>query len=291
MTPKHPTRILPLLALAAAWVSPASHAQDGEASATALPAPDARTFIPDSLEVPVFVPPAPPVEKQVPAMRVDDTVSVPTAAGHTLTVLRGEASTLPDIPAPVVMEQRPPRELTAEELARRTEARRLRLHFSAQVHPNGVSVIRWQHPDTEEPYEAICGFDVNLLAGLGRFSSDGKIYQLDFIPPGVVPTDRRPFPKLPAPTPPEAAPDTVTPTPGHADDPIGTATARLLPDLTASEKSRLPDYQEKRAAWQQAAIAWEKAHPIHPRDGTLWLRPHRGSRYLPSPAPEQGGDR
>ena len=58
----------------------------------------ARTFIPTPLEVPAFVPPAPPVEKTVPAMRVDSAVTVPAAHSRTLTILRGEASTLPDIP-------------------------------------------------------------------------------------------------------------------------------------------------------------------------------------------------
>lgn len=244
-----------------------------------------------ALEVPAFVPPAPPVEKKVPNMRVDAAVTVPARNSHTLTILRGEASALPDIPAPVVVEQRPPRQLTTEELARNTERRRCFLNFTAEVYENGVSILRWQHPDTSEPYEAICGFDVNLLAGLGQFTSEGKTYHLSFIPPGVIPTYRRQFSKLPIPKPPEAALNSVTLTRGNANDPGGTATATLLRDLISNEKDRLIAYQEERVVYQQAAAEWEKAHPILPRDETIWLRPHRGSRYLANPTPEKGTTR
>ncbi len=249
---------------------------------------DTRTFVRSSLTVPAFSPPAPAVEKKVPAMRIDSAVTLPTKGNRTLTILRAEASTLPDIPIPPKPVPHEARPLTPEELARQAEERRRRLNFSAVVHENGVSVIRWQHPDTKEAYEAICGFDVNLLAGIGIFTSEGKIYQLSFIPPGVLPANRERFGKLPFPKPPEAAPGTVTITRGNAQDPIGTATATLLRDLITSEKSRLTIYQEQRRTYQQAAAEWEKDHPVLPRDETVWLRPHRGSRYLTNPTPEKG---
>ena len=254
------------------------------------PAPPATvgTFIPTDLKVRPFIPPAPPVEKTVPAMRVDSAVTVPAAHSRTLTILRGEASTLPDIPKPVLAEPLPARELTPEELARQAEERRHQLNFNAEVYENGVSILRWQHPDTAESYEAICGFDVNLLAGLGQFTSDGEIYQLSFIPPGVRPATRSRFSKLPLPKPPEAAPDTITITRGNANDPVGTATVTLLRDLIATEKSRLIVYQEERTIHQQAVAAWAKSHPILPRNETIWFRPHRGSRYLTNPTPEKG---
>ncbi len=244
-----------------------------------------------TLNVSAFAPPAPPFEKEVPNMRVDASVTVPAGNSHTLTILRGEASDLPDIPAPVVVEQRPPRQLSPEELARNTERRRCFLNFSAEVYENGVSILRWRHPDSTESYEAICGFDVNLLAGLAQFTSNGKIYQLSFIPPGVIPIYRRQFSKLPIPKPPEAAPNSVTIIRGNAKDPIGTATATLLRDLIANEKSRLITYQQKRAVYHQAAAEWEKAHPPVLRNETVWLRPHRGSRYLGNPTPEKGTTR
>ncbi len=265
----------------------------GVALVTALhgePATTTRTFIRHSLEVPEFVPPAPPVVKTVPAMRIDTAVSMPTKNSRTLTILRGEASTLPDIPVPPPPVVRESRQLTPEELARLAEERRHQLQFQAETYDNGVSVIRWHHPDTTEAYEAICGFDVNLLAGIGQFTSEGKTYQLSFLPPGVIHAYPD-FPELPVSEFPEAAPDSITITRGDADDPIGTATATLLRDLIAAEKPRLIIYQEKLTAYQQAAAAWAKAHPVPPRDETIWFKPHRGSRYLAQPTPEKGAMR
>jgi hypothetical protein len=250
--------------------------------------PSGMSWIQSNLDVASFTPPAPPVEKKVPVMRVDSAVTVPSGNSCTLTIIRGQASTLPDIPEPVIIAPRPARKLTPEELTRAAEERRRRLNFSAEVYDTGVSIIRWRHPDHEEFYEAVCGFNVNLLAGIGQFVSDGKTYQLFFLPPGVRSTVPRRFSKIPIPKPPEALPDTIVITRGNANDPVGAATATLLRDLIISEKSRLIVYQQKRIIHQQAAAAWEKAHPVLPRDETVWLRPHRGSRYLANPTPEKG---
>ena len=270
------------------WCTNALAADEQTALSNQAPGAIARTYIPTDLEVPAFVPPPPSIEKTVPVMRIDSAVTVPAANSRTLTILRGQASTLPDIPVPIVVEQRPPRKLTADELARQAEERRHQLSFNAEVYENGVSILRWQHPDTAESYEAICGFDVNLLAGLGQFTSAGETYQLSFIPPGFIPATRSRFSKLPVPKPPEAAPNTVNITRGDANDPVGTATATLLRDLIATEKSRLIVYQEERTIHQQAVAAWAKSHPILPRNETIWFRPHRGSRYLTNPTPEKG---
>ena len=252
------------------------------------PSADSRTYVTISLEVPIFTPPAPPVEKPLPTMRTDSEITVPTANSRTLTILRGEASDLPDIPEPVVIPPHQPRQFTAGELARHAEQRRLYLNFSAEVYENSVSVLRWQHPDTGEPYKAICGFDVNLLAGIGHFVSDGKTYQLSFLPPGVRSITRHRHSNLPIAAPPQAAPGAITFVEGDPNDPIGTATAVLLRDLIANDKARLITFQEKRTAYSEAAAAWEKANPVPPCDETIWFRPHRGSRYLTNPTPEKG---
>lgn len=73
---------------------------------------------------------------------------------------------------------------------------------------------------------------------------------------------------------------------GNPEDPAGTTTINLLKDLITNEKSRLITYQADRLRYGQAAAEWEKSHPPVPRDETLWLRPHRGSRYLTNPTPE-----
>jgi hypothetical protein len=246
----------------------------------------ARAYIRDTLEVPAFTPPAPPVEKVVPAMRIDSVVTVPAANSRTLTVIRGEASTLPDIPVPPPPVQRKTPPFPPDQIARLAEQRRHTLQLGATVFDRRLSVVHWQHPDTGESYEAVCGFDISLLSGIGQFVRDGETYSLmlmhseydtGHLRNAIAKTD----PNLP-----EVATDAITFTKGNPKDPVGTAPVTLIKDLIASEKSRLTTYQEKRRIYQQDAAAWEKAHPVLPRDETVWLRPHRGSRYLADPQPE-----
>ena len=246
----------------------------------------ARTFIPDSLEVPAFTPPAPPVEKKVPSMRVDSSITVPAGNSRTLTLIRGEASTLPDIPIPpepILQEKRP---LTPEQLARLADQRRHRLRLGATILDHRLSVVHWQHPDTNESYEAVCGFDIGLLAGIGQFVRDGETYSVDLMHSNYD-TSRfrnivaRMFPNLP-----DVPAGSIAFLKGNPKDPVGTAPITLLQDLVTREKSRLTTYQESRTRYQQAAAEWQKAHPPVPRDETFWFKPHRGSRYLADPKPE-----
>lgn len=244
------------------------------------------THIAAPLEVPVFTPPAPPMEKMLPAMRIDSAVTVRAENSRTLTLIRGEASPLPDIPVPpqVVPEEKRP--LTPEEIAREANRRRHLLQIGATVFDRRVSVVHWQHPDTGESYQAVCGFDIGLLAGIGQFVRDGETYSVMLIHTEYD-TSRfknlaaRMFPDLP-----EVLADAITFTQGDPKDSIGTAPIIVLRDLITQEKSRLTAYQEERLTYQKAASAWEKANPPVPRDETVWLRPHRGSRYLANPKPE-----
>lgn len=248
--------------------------------------PAARTYIPSILEVLPFTPPAPPVEKKVPAMRIDSAITVPAGNFRTLTIIRGEASTLPDIPIPpepVVQERR---ELTPEELAAIAYQRRHNLLIGATIIDHRLSAVHWRHPDTGESYEAVCGFDIGLLAGIGQFVRDGETYSLMLMHSNYA-TDRsrnfaaRMFPDLP-----EVATDAITFIKGNSKDPVGTAPITLLKELITSEKGRLTTYQESRTRYQEASAAWEKSHPVPARDETFWFRPHRGSRYLADPKPE-----
>lgn len=245
-----------------------------------------RSFIPHSLEVREFTPPAPVVPKQVPAMRVDAAVTLPTASGRTLTVIRGEPSTLPDIPEPPQPRASVPRLRTAKDLAREAWQRRHTLQIGATVFDHRVSVVHWRHPDTGEDYEAVCGFDIGLLAGTGRFVRDGEDYLVMLMHSNYSTRNfrnlgTRMFPKLP-----EVPVGAIVFLKGNPQDPVGIAPITLLKELIASEKPRLAVYQADRLRHQQASAAWEKSHPEAPRDETIWLKPHRGSRYLANPRPE-----
>jgi hypothetical protein len=239
---------------------------------TAEPA-DIRTFIAGPLEVPAFSPPAPAVEKQMPAMRVDARVSVPSASSHRINIVRGEASTQPDILIPLKTGSQA-LQLTPEEIARHAHERLHFIHLGATVCDHGISKVHWNHPETGEIYEAICGFDLGLLGGIGQFVRNGENYQLSMM---ISHADDG-LPNVPT--------DSITILKGDPNDPVGTGPINCVKDLIVAEKLRLIRYQTDRLAYQKAAAEWEKAHPPIPRDETFWLRPHRGSRYLADPKPE-----
>lgn len=246
----------------------------------------AGTSIPHSLEVPAFTPPAPAMPKPVPVMRVDSAVTVPTTDSLTLTLIRGEASTLPDIPIPPVMPARQPRVLTDADRERLIYQRRHTLQIGATTYDHRVSRVNWRHPDTGENFEALCGFDLGLLAGIGSFVHAGETYSLVLVHSAIDTTKSRLFASRHAIETPDVPVGGIRILKGNAGDPSGAAPINLLAELIMNEKSRLIAYQAARLQHQQAAAEWQKAHPPVPRDETIWFKPHRGSRYLADPQPE-----
>lgn len=179
-----------------------------------------------------------------------------------------------------------PRERTQEELARQIFLRRHTLQIGATVFDHRLSIVHWRHPDTGEFYKAVCGFDVGLLAGVGRFSHEGETYDLMLVHSHYESRQVRSLPWWGIPDLSAVPEGSIIFKQGNQKDPLGTAPITLLRELITTEKSRLTLYQENSTRYQQAAAAWEKTHPVPPRDETFWLRPHRGSRYLADPKPE-----
>lgn len=239
------------------------------------------TYIPSSLEVPDFTPPPPAVEKEVPVMRVDSSLTVPTKGSRTLTVIRGEASTLPDLPVPVVSAPAEAKQSTPVEIGQIKIERRHTLHIGATTFEKRISLVHWQNPDTGEAYQALCGFDVGLLEGIGGLVHQGESYSLIFMFSKGDISDihgEGGSSEIPA--------DSVKILRGDPNNPVGVAPIFVIRDVIAAEKSRLVPYQAARERFQQAATAWAAAHPVVPRSQTFWFRPHRGSRYLANPRPE-----
>lgn len=251
----------------------------------------ARTFIPDSLEVPAFNPPAPVVREPLPSIRIDAAATIPSKSGTTLTLQRGEASTLPDIPPPPPPEAAsPPHELTAEDHARIAYQRNHSLYLGATVYDHKVSQVQWTNQEAGEIYQAFCGFDIGLLAGIGSFVRDGETYSVfllhsDFDTTEIPRAFSESLPRIP-----EIAPGQILITQGDSKNPAAAVPLHYIRDLIAAEKERLLAYQSARIQQQNEAAAWAKAHPPVPRDETFIFRPHRGSRYLANPQPEKKGE-
>ena len=272
---------IPLLFLALIASIPPARSQ-GEKTVTS-----ARTFVADSLEVPAFTPPEPVEAEPLPGIRIDSSLTVPSASGTTLTIKRGEASTLPDIPPPPPPEpDKSASHPTAEQLARHLYQLRHSIRLGASVFDHMVSEVHWTDQETKTNYQAICGFDIGLIAGIGSFVRDGETYSVDLLHSDCDSAHTRPRArKIPA----VAAGQSLI-TQGDPKSPYATALLYFIKDLIDSDKERLTLYQAERKQQQLEAAAWAAAHPAVPQDETFIFRPHRGSRYLADPQPEQKGE-
>lgn len=238
----------------------------------------ARTYIPDSLEFPEFTPPAPPVQKVLPQIRIDSSVTVTKEDSRTLTIQLGEASTAADLPPPPPpVPSPPPRELTTDELADLKWDRQHTLHLGATVYDHKTSQVHWTDPETGKTHQAWCGFDVSLLAGLGGFVHKGESYQFFLMHSCVDTGSLSNASAQDLEIPPISAGQILV---SRESPAAATTPLQIIQEVIAAEKERLVVYQSARENYQRAYAEWQKAHPPVPRDETVIFRPHRGSRYL-----------
>ena len=247
-----------------------------------------RTFIPHALEVPPFTPPPPPVVKRLPAVRVDAAVTHLSKNARTVTLQRGEASTEPDLPPPPPPPPYvEPHEPTPEEIAERIWQQRHNLNLGATIYDHKISVVNWTDQISLVHYEAVCGFDIGLLAGVGGFIHNGEDYSLFLMHSDFDTTLVRRFASEWFLEIPDVAPGQILITRGDVKDTAATAPMTVLKEIIAEETPRLLPYQAARITYQAAYAKWHAAHPPIPRDETFILRPHRGSHYLPATKPTQ----
>ena len=109
-----------------------------------------------------FIPPPPP--KEVPLMAVEAS-TIRRFPTHQITVLRGDASTLPDIPPPPE-----PKPL----LPRPAGEPRYLMSFGATVYDHSLSHVTWWNPKTRESFEAWCAWDWTLLSPIPHVEIDNE---------------------------------------------------------------------------------------------------------------------
>ena len=137
--------------------------------------------------------------------------------------------------------------------------------------------------------QAICGFDIGLLADISGFIHAGEDYSLSLMHSDIAGDEFQQISTDGATIIPQAAEGSILITLGNSYHPQPTAFLYLLKDLIHSEKPNLITYQAARAKYQREATAWAIANPPVPQDETIIFRPHRGSRYLTNPQPEKKG--
>lgn len=217
----------------------------------------------------IFIPPPPP--KPVPPMKVEaaTTRSLPT---HRITIIRSDASTLPDIPPPPDPKpfvQGPVREP------------RYLLSFGATVYDHRLSHVRWYDPRTKENFEAWCAWDWTLLSPIPQLKLGERTSSFHLFASNTD-TERRSrlgggskIPEHPA-----LGDLAFAITKGGGDNAEAIRILGTIRDYYTKHRERLVLIRQAREEYQAAAAAWHAAHPPKPENHTFWLKPHRGSRYL-----------
>lgn len=223
-----------------------------------------------------FIPPPPP--KEVPAIKVEaaTTRTLPT---HQITVLRGEASTLPDIPPPPEPKPSVPGPVGEPHYL---------LSFGATVYDHRISHVRWFDPRTEKQFEAWCGWDWTLLSPMPEIVLGERVSSFHLFASNIDTAAMRGAGReFKMPEHPELVEGAFSITKGDENDTEALKALIAIRDFYLKHKERLGQIRQAREEYQAAAAAWHAAHPPQPQSHTFWLKPHRGSRYLK----EEGGER
>jgi hypothetical protein len=223
-----------------------------------------------------FTPPPPP--KEVPEMEVKAS-TVRKMRDHTITVLRGAASTLPAIPVPAAPKPSQPGPVGEPQYL---------VSIGATVYDHRISQVVWQNPKTSETFEAWCGWDWSLLSPLPMIEIGNQLNLFHLSPFLIDTADEIRFGrKLEIPRHPEVTSDEFIITSGNANDSSALVLLGSLRDYYVEHKPRLILIQKAQEQYQAEAAAWHATHPPKPESHTFWLKPHRGSRYL---AKDGGGE-
>lgn len=221
-----------------------------------------------------FIPPPPP--KEVSAIKVvaATTRTLPT---HQITVLRGEASTLPGIPPPAEPKPSVPGPVGEPQYP---------LSFVATVYDHRISHVRWFDPRTENHFEAWCGWDWTLLSPMPEIVLGERVSSFHLFASNIDTAVMRRFGhEFEMPEHPELVEGAFSITKGDDNDAVALKALTAIQVFYLRHKERLGRIRQARK--EDQASAWHPAHTPQSLSHTFWLKPHRGSRYLK----KEGGGR
>lgn len=227
-----------------------------------------------------FVPPLPPKPLPETPIEASAVIQKPT---HSITLVRGAPSTLPDIPLPPAPAEQP------DLLEFPPQSQCLILGLSVTIYDRIITHVEWRDPQTQEQFEAWCGWDWNLLAPMQEVSCKRVTYNLFFCPEEINTNEVNPMVEtLPIPEHPKVEPYQFVLVDGNADSTTGEPFLEAIQRYVITNKLELEAMRAARDQYREEAEAWQKANPPTPKNHKIILRPHRGSRYLKNIAPASG---
>ncbi|MEM1084231.1 MAG: hypothetical protein AAGI48_08915 [Verrucomicrobiota bacterium] len=230
-----------------------------------------------------FVPPPSKPPILIPDMEVRS-YNVVSDKGREITTVRGEDSIAPDILRSLPLPQLSHDELIQQEPLLTEIERTVFLSIGATVFDKTISIVTWRHPeDPDSWYEATVALNFGIFASAPRFKHKGVSHRLMLMHSHVDTTQRVNGRLMTAkPAFPPVAPEAFLITKGDPNDLDGIAPIVALMDLYAVEKDRLLAAYADRERARAEASAWRAANPpgVRAEDVAIWIRPHRGSRYI-----------
>jgi hypothetical protein len=256
--------ILTFCAYSVMWASCMAQAQDVDAHPETTPPPD-----PSKIR---FVPP--PMPAPAPAMRVEAS-TLSDFGTHQIEILLGTASDLPDIPPPPVAS--PP---SADRKPRAFKPRYL-LHITMTVYDKQISHLKWQDPVSKEKFEAWCQWDASLVGPMHQIKTSSADYLLSCFPRMIDTTRASRIGRFMAiPEHPALLENQHLITQGDPAQPGGDEIMQCLSAYYLKHQTTLRELRVAQETYNNHARAWRQANPPKPENHTIWLKPHRGSRYL-----------
>lgn len=198
--------------------------------------------------------------------------SVTPSQNKKITLIRGEASTLPDIPPPPISKP--------SQSGRESEPRYV-VSIGATVYEHRLSHVKWTNPATKESFEAWCGWDFTLLSPIPQIEIGKRFSSFHLSAFDVdAAAQRRSGRKIEIPMHPEVIANGFAISKGDASNADAQILLTTLRDYYLKHKERLILIKKAQQEYQADAAAWHAANPPRPENHTFWLKPHRGSRYL-----------
>ncbi len=220
----------------------------------------------------------PPPEPPPPPVIDEESRVVRTSGDHTLSIARGAPSVLPDLPPE---QKKAPAATQTPTISGHAPVLRHVIGISATIYDKRVTHLQWTDPHGGGRIEAWAGWDWQILSPVTQITGERVDYQVLSLP---IPIDTR------SPAFRNVARSQAIPELEHgrfqiaAGDPDAPTATRLLTALSAyvtENHERLKALQQAMERVRAEEKAWKEANPPAPENHTIWLRPHRGSRYLP----------
>jgi len=235
-----------------------------------LPRPEAMAFKPPRK-----------IRQSLPPLKVQREVTHDCGT-HSLRVICADPSLLPDLPEPVKARKNTINSVVDHHFPQT----HFSVFLSVTVYDHSYSHLKWKDPYSQENFEAWCGWDFSLHHHISQVKRGDHSYSVMCFA-GHINTHNHREDQADGASHPTVEKGQIRFISGDPKSTFGKPFLRTFRKYYRSNKKQLKAIKVAREHYYKSKRKWEAANPKQPQDQTVWLKPHRGSRYLQS---QTGGD-